>query len=154
MACYYNTNCCTYPNCNYTTIYWGFTGASLASIENTEISSSGYTINEVITLKSIASNSTGTKIIGTKSETQTFWTDASGKFVNNEVNTIQISINNAGSLYFETNLRSSTAPSGTTTGSTKGRFDIISGTGLYLGKTGYVDYDSGNDRATIYLNPC
>ena len=93
--------------------------------------------------------------MGTKSEVQNWWSDNTGNFIDNEVNIIQVAFTNkkgikTGSLYFETNLRSSDAA--TNAGSTSGRFQIISGAGIYIHKKGYVDYDSKNNKATFYLS--
>ena len=169
MSCnqFYNNNqgCynpCNNPCNNMLTIYWGNTQSTIdfSTLTTTTDTSSGAINTQVNTIKDIFySNSTTATSMGTKSEMQNYWTAplvspaTTGKFINNEINQVSISINNAGTLYFETNLRSSTSTD-TSSGLTKGRFQILSGSGAYLGKTGYVDYDSGKNRATIYLNPC
>jgi len=156
--CYTNNQCCNNP----CTIYWGNTQSTInfSTLTTTTDDTSGAINTQVNTIKDIfCSNSTTAKSMGTKTESQNYWTSplvepaTSGKFINNEINQVSISITNAGTLYFETTLRSSTSTD-TSSGSTKGRFQILSGSGAYLGKTGYVDYDAGNNRATIYLNPC
>jgi hypothetical protein len=137
------------------TIYWGNTQSTIdfSTSTTTTDPSSGAINTKVDTSKDIFySSSTTAKSMGTKTEMQNFWENSSGTFINNEINQVSISITNAGTLYFETNLRSSSAD--TSSGTTKGRFQILSASGAYLGKTGYVDYDAGNNRATIYLNPC
>ena len=155
----YNQGCnnpCNNPCNNILTIFWGNTQSTINFSTSTATTdpSSGATNTQVNTIKDFFySTSTTATSMGTKNEKQNYWTSSSEKFIDNEINQVSISINNAGTLYFETNLRSSTS-SDTSSGSTKGRFQILSASGAYLGKTGYVDYDSGMNRATIYLNPC
>ena len=163
--CYNNNQCynpCNNPCNNMLTIYWENTQSTIdfSTLTTTTDTSSGATNTQVNTIKDIFySNSTTAKAMGSKTESQNYWTSppvapaTTGKFIDNEINQVSVSITNAGTLYFETNLRSSTSTD-TSSGLTKGRFQILSATGSYLGKTGYVDYDAGNNRATIYLNPC
>lgn len=161
MSCYTNQVGCYYnpcnPCCNVFSIYWDTTSSTNdAKITTPQTdTTSEYTQTIKNTLKSISSDSQGKNIVGTKSEVQNWWTDNSGNFIDNEINTIQIAFINkkgikTGSLYFETNLRSGDAA--TNAGSTSGRFQIISGAGIYLDRRGYVDYDSGNNKATFYLS--
>jgi hypothetical protein len=156
----YNQGCnnpCNNPCNNILTIFWGNTQSPInfsTSTSTPDDNGSGATNTQVNTIKDFFySTSTTATSMGTKNEKQNYWTSPSGKFIDNEINQVSVSITNAGTLYFETNLRSSTSTD-TSSGLTKGRFQILSATGSYLGKTGYVDYDAGNNRATIYLNPC
>ena len=167
MSCYTNQVSCYYnpcnPCCNVFSIYWDTPISSPNDAKptpQTSSTSSDYTQTIENTLKSISSDSQGKNIVGTKSEVQNWWADLSGNFIDNEINTIQIAFINkkgikTGSLYFETNLRSddaTNAPNAPLAGSTSGRFQIISGAGIYLDRRGYVDYDSGNNKATFYLS--
>ena len=154
QVCYINNGCNPCFTHNSITIYWDtivdnndfFTKTSTPASNN-------YTQTKKKTLKLIYSDPQGKNQIGTKFETQNWWADDKNNFIDNEVNTIQVVFTNrsgvkVGSFYFETTLKSSDATG--SAGTTAGRFTLLSGTGVYFGKTGYVDYDAGNNKATFY----